>query len=364
MLPKSVLGLGDVVNAVRMTGTLVLVLITILAFISTSLVLRCQFFILGIIALSLLSILFGHSAHVPAKLSLMPLESAPSMMVLFGIFFPAVTGFEAGVSMSGDLKDPKKSIPSGTILAIAVGLVVYISLPVFLLSRVDARVLADNPKILWEISLFPPLVIAGIWAATISSAIGSILGAPRILQATAIDTITPKFFAKGHGKENEPRNALLLTFVIALSGILIGELDIIARVVSTFFLTMYGFLNLSCAIESWASSDFRPDFKIPKWVSIIGFLTCFNVMIELDLLALIGGILIMGGLLFYLKKRELTLASGDVWENVWMSVVRKGLYKLSQANRHRRNRKPNILLFNGDTEARPRLVQFGKWHCC
>ncbi len=354
-------GIGDTVNNIRITGTAVLLLVTLLTFISTSLALKSQFFILGAIILSLISVLFGHSAYVPGKIPLLPQATAPAMMVLFGIFFPAVTGFEAGVSMSGDLKEPQKSIPMGTITAILVGLAVYVSLPVFLLSRVDAGTLVNNPNVLLEIALYPPLVIAGIWAATISSAIGSILGAPRILQATAVDNITPRFFAKGHGKENEPRNALLLTFLIAEVGILIGELDIIARVVSTFFITTYGFLNLSCAVERWASSDFRPSFKVPKWVSILGFLTCLIVMIQLDLLAMIGGIVILGGLLFFLKSRELTLKTGDAWESIWLSVVRMGLFKLSQGGRHQRNWKPNVLLFSGGSTARPHLIDFGRW---
>ncbi|BCS95287.1 hypothetical protein DSLASN_09190 [Desulfoluna limicola] len=354
-------GLGGSVNAIRVTGTVVLLLVTILTFISTSLALKAQFFILAAIILSLLSVLFGHSPYVPQQLSLSPQATAPSMMVLFGIFFPAVTGFEAGVSMSGDLEDPKRAIPVGTIAAILVGLTVYMLLPVFLLSRVDAVTLVSNPNVLLEIALVPALVIAGIWAATVSSAIGSILGAPRILQATAVDGITPKFFARGHGKANEPRNAILVTFLIAEAGILIGELDIIARVVSTFFITTYGFLNLTCAVERWASSDFRPSFKVPQGVSLLGFLTCVIVMIQLDLLAMIGGCLILGGLLFFLKRRELTLKSGDAWESVWLSVVRMGLFKLSQGGRHQRNWKPNILLFSGGSVARPYLIAFGKW---
>lgn len=354
-------GFANSINAIRLTGSIVLLLVTGLTFISTSLALKSQFFILVTIALSLLTVLFGHSADVPSRMALLPRDSAPAMMVLFGIFFPAVTGFEAGVSMSGDLRDPKKSIPTGTALAILVGLVVYAGLPFFLLSRVEADVLVNNPNILLEMSLFPPLVIAGIWSATLSSAIGSILGAPRILQATSVDHITPKFFAKGHGKENEPRNALLLTFCIAEAGILIGELDIIARVVSIFFLTAYGFLNLSCAVESWASSDFRPSFRTPKFVSILGALVCFLVMIELDLAAMVAGTLAMSGLLFFLKRRELRLESGDVWESVWLSVVRKGLSKLSRSDRHRRNWKPNILLFSGETNSRPYLITCGKW---
>ncbi len=123
--------------------------------------------------------------------------SGVSLMTLFGIFFPAVTGFEAGVSMSGDLQDPKKSIPLGTIWAVVVGLVVYIALTFFFAYTVDAVHLVGDSQVLLTIAWVPELVIAGIWGATISSALGSILGAPRILQATAVDNITPRLFSRG-----------------------------------------------------------------------------------------------------------------------------------------------------------------------
>ena len=114
--------------------------------------------------------------------------------------------------MSGDLKDPKKSIPLGTISAIAIGLVVYIGLAFFFSFMIDGEVLATDPKALLKIALVPQLVIAGIWGATLSSALGSILAAPRILQSTAIDKITPRIFAYGAGASKEPRNALISHF--------------------------------------------------------------------------------------------------------------------------------------------------------
>ena len=190
--------------------------------------------------------------------------------------------------MSGDLQNPKKSIPAGTISAILLGLFIYIGLAYFLSTHVPAAMLVSDPGVLLKISFIPEFVIAGIWGATLSSALGSILGAPRILQAISSDNIVNRFFSRGYGNLNEPRNALLLTFIIAEAGILIGELDVIARIVSMFFITTYGFLNLSCAIENWASSDFLPDFKIPGIVSIIGAAACFIVMIELDIVAMIG----------------------------------------------------------------------------
>lgn len=348
-------------NTIRLAGSITLLAVTAVTLISTALALKAQFFIMGAIVLSLVSIVFGNHGFTPDAPLLESLPTAAPFIVLFGIFFPAVTGFEAGVSMSGDLKDPKKSIPSGTIWAIAVGLIVYLALAAFFSFTVSADQLVNNPNILLDMSLFAPAVIAGIWGATISSALGSILGAPRILQATASDKITPRFFSIGYGKENEPRNALILTFLIAEAGILIGELDVIARIVSMFFITTYGFLNLSCFIESWSSPDFRPDFKIPKTVSLIGGIACFVVMIQLDFVAMIGATVLLGLVFLYLKRKELTLESGDTWEGFWSSLLRTGLQRLAQSDVHERNWRPNILLFSFGTNARDSMMRFGEW---
>ena len=351
-------GIEATLNAIRVVGVIVLALVTIVTLISTSLALRAQFFILAAIALSLLSILLGVGRHelapaaAGAVLDVRPV--AASFIVLFGIFFPAVTGFEAGVSMSGDLRDPKQSIPAGTIAAILVGLAVYIGLTVFLAYTVDARALATDPLVLQRISLASPLVLAGVWGATVSSALGSVLAAPRILQATSIDRITPAFFGRGYGRENEPRHALLLTVLIALGGILIGELDVIARIVSMFFITAYGFLNLACAIESWASPDFRPTFRVPRAVPVLGALACLVVMIQLDLVAMIGASLVLGALYFYLTRKQLRLDAGDAWSGFWASVARAAVHRLDRSGAHRRNWRPNVLAFSlPDTRRSP-----------
>ncbi len=332
---------------IRVTGTATVVLLTIITFVSTSLAIKTQYLILALIALSLVSVFLGTPAKVEGPL-LEQEPGGPPLALLFGIFFPAVTGFTAGVNMSGDLKDPKKSIPSGTILAIATGLIVYVALAVFLAFRVDPKQLREDPELLLSIAWAPPLVVAGIWGATLSSALGSILGAPRILQSMSSDRVTPTLFAKGYGPTNEPRNALVLAFLVGEAGILIAELDLIARVVSMVFLAMYGFVNVACAIESWSSPDFRPTFRIPTWVSVVGAVTCLIVMIQLDLLAMAGSLLLMLGLYAFLQRRRLSLDSGDAWEGVWSAVVRAGLRRLSRATPKAANWKPNILSFCSD----------------
>lgn len=344
-------------ESIRVTGGIALAALTVVALASTSLVLRLQYVIMAAMALSLLSIVLGRHDLAPG--TSVPVPGGSSFITLFAIFFPAVTGFETGVAMSGDLRDPKRSIPRGTLWAIGVGFAVYVSLAFFFAYTVDAAELAGNPRVLLEISAFAPLVALGIWGATLSSALGGILGAPRILQAASQDGVTPSLFAKGAGPESEPRRALVLTFAIALVGVLIGELDVIARIVSMFFIAAYGFLNLSFAIESWGSPDFRPTFRVPKVVGVIGVLACLVVMIQLDLIAMIISAFVLGGLYLLLVRRQLRLESGDAWEGFWSATARVALHRLQRAVGHRRNWRPNVLLFDGWPARIPYLAEFG-----
>lgn len=348
-------------EAIQLYGSITIVLITIIVFVSTSLALKAQYLILVAVLLSIASIFLGSPELALEDVALNPIVNGESLFVVFAIFFPAVTGFTAGVQMSGDLKDPKKSIPFGTIAAIGIGFVIYISLAVFLAYNVQTDQLLSNPNIIVEIAWNPQLVVAGIWGATISSAMGSILGAPRILQATSRDKITPKFFAKGSGGLNEPRRALILTFLIAEAGILIGDLNVIARIVSIFFISTYGLINLSYVLESWASTDFRPTFKVPIWVGIVGALSSAIIMFELDVMAFVVATVVLSLLYLFLKRKVLTLESGDTWGSFWSSVVRTGLHKLNDFVIHKRNWSPNLLLFRGAENSRTHLLEFGKW---
>lgn len=352
--------LGMSINDIRLTGTIALIILTSLALISTSVALKAQFFILAAIIISLVSIFFGTSEFVPETVSMLSTENSISLEVVFAVFFPAVTGFTAGIAMSGDLKDPKKSIPKGTLLAIGVGLLVYIGLAVFIAYRVDSEVLKTDYNILMKIALFAPAVVAGIWGATLSSALGGILGGPRILQAMSTDMVTPKIFANGKGKNNEPVNALFMAFIIAEAGILIGELDVIARVVSMFYLTAYGFINISYFLESWANPDFQPTFKIKRWIGLLGFVACFAVMFKLDMFAMLLALALVALMYSGLQRKEVKLQSNDVWRSVWENIVNKGLKKIDAKVEENTNWNPNIILFSGQSEHQSFLLELSK----
>ncbi len=354
-------GFDTGIDGLRISGSIALFTLTVIALISTSFALKTQFFILAAIVVSLVSIGFGSHDYMPEMVNLFATEKSLPLEVVFAIFFPAVTGFTAGVAMSGDLKDPKKSLPVGTIAAIAVGFVIYIGLAFYLAYYIDSETLRSDYNILMKIALYAPAVVAGIWGATLSSALGGILGGPRILQAMSIDKVTPSFFGKGRGKSNEPVNALLLVFIIAQAGILIGELDVIARVVSMFYLAAYGFINLSFFLESWANPDFQPTFKVKHWFGLLGFLASFGIMFKLDSLAMFGAIVIILGIFFWLKHKQIKLDSGDVWHSVWENVVAKGLKKLeTKESENGVSWNPNIILFSGASAHQKYLLELGK----
>lgn len=351
----------NMLNSYRITGSLGLLFLTVIAFISTSIAIKSQYFILTAIGLSLIAIFCGHSADTgPEVVAVVAESDKVGFAALFAIFFPAVTGFTAGVAMSGDLKDPKRSIPVGTMGAIAVGLVVYITLGIFLTQAMDENTLINNEKAMFDYAAVGILVYLGVWGATLSSALGGILGGPRILQAMSVDKLTPKIFAKGVGKSNEPRNALILTVLIAEAGILIGDLNVIAEVVSMFYLAAYGFINLSFFLESWASSDFNPTFKVKKWIGLFGFIATFTVMAKLNLLAMVVAFIIIGGIYFYLSRKQIALGTGDIWQSVWSTIVKKGLKRMEGGVDHKRNWKPNTLLFSTDNEQRSKMIEFSK----
>jgi len=359
---------GSSVDNIRMVGSVVLISLTIIALISTNFAIKTQFLILGAIALSLVSIVVGifiHSGAPPSHLNDYTSNFAPfknfSFTEVFAIFFPAVTGFTAGVAMSGDLKNPQKDIPKGTLFAILAGFIIYMALAIGLDLFVDRNLLINDYNFLYKIAWLPALVTAGIWGATLSSALGGILGGPRILQAISYDHITPKIFGKTFGNNNEPRNALIFTFFLSEIGILIGDLNAIAGLVTIFYLTAYGFINLAFVLEKWASTDFRPSFKVPAWIGIVGFVSSLMIMFKLDMFAMFASFLILGGIFYFISKKQLHLNISDIWPSVLASLIRSVLKRFNKMKLTEEHWRANILLFSGGETTRPHLVEFSKF---
>ena len=356
-------GLENTLFNRRLVGSISCAALTAITFFSTSLALRIQYLVLAAIGLSLISLFIGESSAPPA--AGMPMwfsKGSESFETVFAVFFPAVTGFTAGVAMSGDLKDPRRAIPRGTIAAILVGLLIYLGIAVFLAINVDQEALREDKLVWMRVARVPQLITAGVFAATLSSALGSMLGGPRYLQALALDSVVPRFLGRGHGPLNEPRIGTAVCFLVAEAGILVGELDLIARIVTMFFLTSYGFLCLAAGIQTWSGvSSYRPDFKIPAWVSFIGAVTCLGLMFKLDMVALIGATVVMGAIAFGIKRRRLKSSPKDTWGGFWAAVAQKAVLRLQRRTQDSQSWRPNVVVFGGDPLVRPHMIKLARW---
>ncbi len=334
-----------------------LVFVTLLAFISAGVALKAAFAILLIIIGSLISFFAG--SYVPAgEVAHAASVSSVPFWAVFAVFFPAVTGIEAGLSMSGDLKDPARSIPRGTIAAVLVGFIVYLVIGIWLVERVPNRVLIDNTLIFLDVARLRWIVIAGIWGASLSSALGSILGAPRNLQALARDKTVPAFFGKGHGEQDTPRIATAFSFLIALVAVLWGNLDTIAPVLTMFFLTTYGSINLVAGLEGLIGNpSWRPSFRTPWIVSFIGAGLCLVAMFMINPGATFIAIFVVGMLYYVTARRRLGTRWDDIRRSIHLSMARFSIYRLARHRQDARTWRPNILVLAGAPTKRFYLME-------
>ncbi|HKJ01609.1 MAG TPA: hypothetical protein VJ997_04115 [Longimicrobiales bacterium] len=347
----------------RLVGLVTTVLVAALAIRSARAAIKAQYFIMGAIALSLLSLLLGHPLEgvAPQGLGLPAVEATESFWAVFAVFFPAVTGIMAGVNMSGDLADPGRSIPTGTFAAIGVGYVIYMGLPLVLVLRADTATLLADPLVMRRMAVWGDAILLGVWGATLSSAVGSILGAPRVLQALARDGILPRplrWLGAGSGPDDTPRAGTLLTLAIALVAVWIGDLNLIAPVLTMFFLTTYGVVNVAAGVERFLGSpSFRPLFKVPWGLSLVGAAGCAAVMFLINPVATVVAALFVLAIFLWLERRGLEAAWGDVRRGVWMALTRAGLLQLRNAQEDPRNWRPHFLVLSGSPMKRWHLIE-------
>ncbi len=341
------------------SGTLVL--LTALAYFSADLALKVQFGIFAAIALSLVSFFLGNPTlmdlAVPPE-TLIPPKAG--FWVVFAVFFPAVTGIEAGLGLSGDLKNPAKSLPLGTLLAIGTGYLVYMVMPIFLNRIVpDPRLLLIDPNIMATVARWAPLVAAGVFAASLSSALGSLLGAPRTLQALAIDRVIPRFIGRGFGKDKaDPRIATAISFIVALGAVLLGDLNLIAPILSMFFLLSYGLLNLSAGLEGLIESpSWRPRFKIHYGWSLLGAAGCFAAMLMINAGATIIAVITTAFVFYLIKRRRLNAHWADMRYGILTLLVRFAIHRLNKLKPDERTWRPQILALSGSPKSRWHLVE-------
>ena len=237
--------------------------------------------------------------------------------------------------------------------------------PSLLAGSLPNTILTSEYTAMKRVSLVGFLIDAGVIAATLSSAMASFLGAPRILQSLAADRIFPflGLFSKGAGPTHNPRRAVLLSLIIAVATIGLGRLNIIAPVVSMFFLISYGLLNYATYYEARsASPSFRPRFRwYHRNASLIGGLACLGTMMTIDVTAGIVSTAVLFAIYQYLKRTSGPVRWADSQRAYHLQQVREHLLAADAVPEHPRSWRPHVLLFSDDSHRRKKLFDFASW---
>jgi solute carrier family 12 sodium/potassium/chloride transporter 2 len=338
---------------------IVFIILYAIAYKSADLAIRTQYLIMGIIVSSLIVIVLA-AYYGSMQFSTTDVLkwgtferanennlSGADFWIVFAVFFPAATGIMAGANMSGELKDPRKSIPIGTLMAIGISFIVYMVLAYWIARSASTDELLNNYNIMIDKSLFPPLVIAGVLGATFSSALASMVGSSRILYAMGEHRVLPAGKWLGApDKTGQPRNAMIVTGVLVFLTMLLRDLNAVAPLVTMFFLITYAMLNVVVIIEQKLGLiSFRPLFRVRKWVPWLGLITSVLAMFiinpTISLISVAVVVLVYGILL----QRKLVTPFEDVRSGLFVSFAEWAAKRTSLlSTTQERAWKPNLLI--------------------
>ncbi len=372
------IGLGEAVASVvgsdsaslpRLIAAVTIVLLLGLAWLGADIATRFQYVVMVCLIVAIVGYVVGVVPDMETS-RLRDSFAAPSggepFWVAFAIFFPAITGFTQGVAMSGDLKTPSRSITRGTFAAIGLSTVVYLFVIFTFAAAVPLGELRDDTAIMRRLAVAPAFVDVGVIAATLSSAIASMLGGPRTLQRLAADRLVARLepLGVGAGPDDNPRRAVLLTTGIALVTVALGDLDLVAPVISMFFLASYGLINFATYNEARAqSTSFRPTFRFFDWrLSLLGTLACLGAILAIDPVAGAFAAVAVFALYTWLERSISASRWADSTRGHQAARVRTGLQQMAESSDAGRDWRPVTVAFvPRDPGRRERLVRLAGW---
>uniref|UniRef100_A0A8C2G5R7 Solute carrier family 12 member 2 n=1 Tax=Cyprinus carpio TaxID=7962 RepID=A0A8C2G5R7_CYPCA len=396
----------DVTNDIRIVGTITVILLLGISVAGMEWEAKAQIFLLVILISAIFNYFIGTFIRVESKekfgffsydVGILAENFGPdfrgeTFFSVFSIFFPAATGILAGANISGDLADPQMAIPKGTLLAILITGLVYMGVAISAGASIvrDATGIESNMtingsnctdaackfgydftscrpaagglvlQVMSVVSGFGPLITAGVFSATLSSALASLVSAPKVFQALCKDNIYPGIavFGKGYGKNNEPLRGYLLTFGIALAFIVIAELNVIAPIISNFFLASYALINFSVFHASLANSPgWRPSFKYYNmWVSLAGAILCCVVMFIINWWAALLTNVIVLSLYIYVSYKKPDVNWGSSTQALTYHQALTHSLQLCGVADHIKTYRPQCLVMTGAPNSRPALL--------
>ncbi|XP_075764044.1 solute carrier family 12 member 9 isoform X2 [Pelodiscus sinensis] len=281
---------------------------------------------------------------------------------VFAVMFNGCTGIMAGSNMSGELRNPSSSIPKGTIIAVVYTFVIYFLLFFMTSFTCERTLLKEDYGFFRSINLWPPLVLVGVYAASLSASMSSLIGASRILHALAKDDLFGIILAPAKivSKGGNPWVAVLYTWALVQVVLFAGKLNTIAGIVTVFYLVAYAAVDLACLLLEWASApNFRPTFQLFSWHScLLGIASCLLMMFLISPAGASGSLVLMLALLGFIHLRAPASSWGYISQALIFHQVRKYLLLLDVRKEHVKFWRPQMLLMVANPRSGAQLIRF------
>uniref|UniRef100_A0A8D2LFV0 Solute carrier family 12 member 9 n=1 Tax=Varanus komodoensis TaxID=61221 RepID=A0A8D2LFV0_VARKO len=285
-----------------------------------------------------------------------------SFATVFAVMFNGCTGIMAGSNMSGELKNASSSIPKGTLVAVGYTFVIYFFLFFMTSFTCERALLQGDYGFFRAINIWPPFVLIGIYAASLSASMSNLIGASRILHALAKDDLFGVVLAPAKivSKGGNPWVAVLYTWALVQLVLLVGKLNTIASIVTVFYLVAYAAVDLACLALEWASApNFRPTFQVFSWhTCLLGIASCLAMMFLVSPAGASGSLGLLVLLLAFIHLRSAASSWGYISQALIFHQVRKYLLLLDIRKDHVKFWRPQILLMVANPRGGSRLVKF------
>lgn len=336
---------------------------------------KALYIVVVILAISLLSFFLGKPTDEAVIVSegwniFSQFKNSDKFFIVLAVIFPGFTGMTAGVGLSGDLKHPRLSIPLGTSLATLFGMIIYVFIIYKLQVSASPNQLLSNQLVMSDVALYGFILIPlGLAASTISSALGSVMVAPRTLQALAIDKSFKSdklngFLSKGKGKDNEPYNSSIITFIIAAFFVMLGDVNIVAEIITMFFMLTYGVLCLISFLNHFgAEPSYRPSFKSRWYISLLGFFMSVFLMLKINFIYSIVAFVIISILYLWIShvhKDRRGLQS--IFSGALFQILRKFNVYVQNVSQTQDNKwRPAVICLSSSTFLTEKTFNLVKW---
>ena len=364
---SGLMGMGPVDQ--RFSALAVMVLVLILSVKGGDITVKFLFPIVAIIAAAVISFFIGvFTSDIGFSVGAIPwYESIPDGMGFwpaFALVFPAFTGNTMGIGLSGELGDPQREIPWGTKLATLISFVVYTLIAFFLAYSAEPSTLAENQLVMAEVSVWAPLIYIGLIVASLSSLIGSVVVAPRTLQAMSEDGVIPlaPLFKSLWGSKREPVPALLFSMAIAVWLVFIGDLILIASFVTMFFLITY-MADMSASLLENISNNpsYRPAQRAPWWLSLAGLLMALVAAVNIDATIFLVSLVFLTGTVYFARRQLPSTNVQTIFTSVLFRIERRASLLLRSSRMEKKNWQPTVLAIAEDPLDKRPLTQFLDW---